>query len=272
VLRLYRQRHEAPQQTIGQLRALYQSWAGCEVGVELPQILEAGERNGRPYSIDRRFSGQPLSPWLAQAESPERRTALLSFLDATVRLAQLPSPVPGFARLVGPDAPAEFASAAELARNMLVGPALSSRAQLTQDLPNVAEVWELLQADLNERTVTPVLVHGDICPPNAYLSIGPDGPVVTGIGDFSPHTVHGDPMMDVTGAVAFLELEPYAAAAEDLAWLETVAVERWGPETFHWIDVYRRFYGFYFSNSHELDPALYGWCLRQLNRNQPRSS
>ena len=54
--------------------------------------------------------------------------------------------------------------------------------------------------------------------------MGPSGPVVTGIGDFSPHTVNGDPMMDVTGAVAFLELEPYAEAAQDSAWLEAVAV------------------------------------------------
>jgi putative membrane protein len=266
VLRLYRQRHEAPHQVIGQLRALYASWTDCDIGVELPRILEAGERNGRPYSIDRRFSGRPFSPWLAQAEPGERRSALLSFLDATTRLAELPGPVPGFARLIGPDAPAQFASAAELARNMLVGPTLSSRGRLSQDLPHVAEVWERLQADLLGREVTPVLVHGDICPPNAYMSIGPDGPVVTGIGDFSPHTVHGDPMMDVTGAVAFLELEPYAAAAEDAVWLETVAVERWGSETRHWIDVYRRFYGFYFSNAYEFDPALYGWCLRQLNR------
>jgi putative membrane protein len=266
VLRLYRQRHEAPQQTIGQLRALYACWADFDVGIELPIILEAGDRDGRPYSIDRRFSGRPFSLWLAQAEPSERRTALLSFLDATARLAELPSPVPGFARLIGPDAPAEFASAAELARNMLVGPTLHSRWQLTQDLPSVGEVWERLQADLSEREVAPVVVHGDVCPPNAYVSMGPDGPVVTGIGDFSPHTVHGDPMMDVTGAVAFLELEPYPAAADDAAWLATVAVERWGADTAHWMDVYRRFYGFYFSNAYEFDPALYGWCLRQLNR------
>jgi putative membrane protein len=237
-----------------------------DIGLELPRILEAGERRGRYYSIDRRFSGRPFSPWLAQAEAAERRTALLSFLDATGRLAQLPSPVPGYARLIGPDAPAEFASAAELARNMLLGPALSSRSQLARDLPQVAEVWERLQTDLTGRQVPPVLVHGDICPPNTYLSQGAAGPVVTGIGDFSPHTVHGDAMMDFTGAVAFLELEAYPEAADDAAWLETIAVERWGPETTHWIDVYRRFYGFYFSNAYEFDPALYGWCLRQLNR------
>jgi putative membrane protein len=266
VLRVYRQRHEAPHQTIGQLRALYASWTDHDIGIELPRILEAGERNGRPYSIDRRFSGRPFSPWLAQAEPGERRTALLSFLDATARLTELPSPVPGFARLIGLDAPTQFASAAELARTMLVGPTLSSRVQLSQDVPHIAHVWERLQADLNERHVAAVLVHGDICPPNAYLQTGPDGPAITGIGDFSPHTVNGDPMMDVTGTVAFLELEPYAAAAEDSAWLETVAVERWGSETSHWIDVYRRFYGFYFSNAYEFDPVLYGWCLRQLNR------
>jgi putative membrane protein len=149
---------------------------------------------------------------------------------------------------------------------MLVGPTLHSRSQLGHDLPGVAEVWERLQADLSQREVAPVLVHGDVCPPNAYVSVGPDGAVVTGIGDFSPHTVHGDPMMDVTGAVAFLELEPYAAAGEDATWLETVAVERWGADTAHWINVYRRFYGFYFSNAYEFDPALYGWCLRQLAR------
>ena len=74
--------------------------------------------------------------------------------------------------------------------------------------------------------MTPVLVHGDVCPPNAYLSCGPDGPVVTGIGDFSPHTVNGDAMMDVTGAVAFLELEPTPDAADDAQWLEAAADER----------------------------------------------
>jgi len=30
--------------------------------------------------------------------------------------------------------------------------------------------------------------------------------------------------------------------------------------------VYRRFYGFYFSNAYAFDPHLYAWCLRQLSR------
>ena len=149
---------------------------------------------------------------------------------------------------------------------MLAGPTQGSRDRLTRDLPQGGAVWDRLLADLAARTVEPVLVHGDICPPNAYVSMGPDGPVATGIGDFSPHTVHGDFMLDVTGAVSFLELEPYPEAADDTAWLETVAIERFGPDTAYWIDVYRRFYGLYFSDAGPFDPVLYGWCLRQLNR------
>ena len=266
VLRLYRSRHEAPEPTISQLRALYGMWSQVDIGIEVPLILDSGVRAGRTYTIDRRFSGRPFAGWLATAERTERRDALGTFLDATVRLRNLPSPVPGFARLVGGDAPAQFGSLTDLVRNMLARPTRNSHAHLTRDVPHVGQVWNRLLAELAERVVQPALVHGDICPPNAYLSLGPDGPVVTGIGDFSPHTVHGDPMMDVTGAVAFVELEPYADAAGDARWLEGLAVERLGPETAHWIDVYRRFYGFYFSDAGDFDPALYGWCLLQLDR------
>lgn len=127
-------------------------------------------------------------------------------------------------------------------------------------------MWNRLHGELAQRLVAPALVHGDVCPPNAYVSQGPNGPVVTGIGDFSPHTLNADPLLDVAGAVIFLELEPYADAPTDAAWLEAVAVERHGQDVSHWIDVYRRYYGFYFSNAYAVDPSLYAWCLRQLSR------
>ena len=266
VLRLYRNRHEAPRRTATQLQALYRGWSGSDIGLELPLIIEVGERNGRFFSVDRRFSGRNFSAWLQHADMTQRRPALISFLDATERLQQLPSPVPGFARLIGEGAPQQFGTLAELLSSMLRGPAQSSRAQLERDIPDVAEVWNQLHGDLGQRSVTPAVVHGDVCPPNAYISQGPQGPVVTGIADFSPHTVQADPLMDVAGALIFLELEPYADAAADAAWLEAVAVERHGREIVRWIDVYRRFYGFYFSNAYAFDPTLYAWCLRQLGR------
>jgi putative membrane protein len=266
VLRIYRSRHEAPRRTAAQLRVLYESWRGIDIGIELPLIMELAERNGRFYTVDRRFSGRNFSSWLQSAEMTQRRAALISFLDATERLQQLPSPVAGFARLIGDGAPQQFGTLGELLASMLQGPLQMSRPLLQRDVPGVSEVWNRLHADLAQRSAVPALVHGDVCPPNAYLSQGPDGPVVTGIGDFSPHTVNGDPLMDLAGALIFLELEPYADAPADAAWLEAVAVERHGREIVPWINVYRRFYGFYFSNAYAFDPTLYAWCLRQLSR------
>jgi putative membrane protein len=149
--------------------------------------------------------------------------------------------------------------------NMLAGPTERSRERLNLDVPDVGQVWDRLHADLAERSVAPALVHGDVCPPNAYLTLLPSGPTITGIGDFSPHTVSGDPAMDIAGAVIFLELEPYPDAVADSAWLGGLAADRWGAEISHWIKVYRRFYGFYFSDAYVFDRRLYEWCLRQLS-------
>jgi putative membrane protein len=270
VLRIYRSRHEAPRGTASQLQALYGSWLGHDIGVEVPMVWEVGERSGRVYTVDRRFSGRSFSGWLTEAEPTTRRQALLTYLDAVTALPRLPSPVAGFARLIGPDALRPYRSLAELLNAMLAGPVHRSRATLERDLPDVVEVWDRLQADLVARVVTPGVVHGDVCPPNAYVSQGPAGPVVTGIGDFSPHTMHADPVIDLVGAAAFLELEDYPGSAEDAAWLESVIVARFGGPDLaggdlpRWFSVYRRFYAFYFSDSAEVDPRLYAWCLRQL--------
>ena len=97
--------------------------------------------------------------------------------------------------------------------------------------------------------------------------MSPDGrPVISGVGDFSPHTLHADPTMDVVGAVIFLELETYDGAAEDAAWLAEQALARFGPDLLEALPMYRRYFGFYLSNSFAFDPVLYDWCRRQLTR------
>ena len=266
VLRLYRQTHEAPERTIGQLRTLYGLWGGSDLGIEVPEILESGQHAGRWFSIDRRMRGRSMSAWLRHADTAARRRALVGYLDAAQRMQRLPSPVPGFARLIGEDAPREFATLAELLTDQLLRAVARSQMRLETDVPDVARVWDRLQDELVHRVVQPRLVHGDFCPPNVYLDEVDSEPRITGVGDFSPHTLHADPMMDVAGAVIFLELESYQAAAEDARWLAGHAVERLGPDAAAAIETYRRYFGFYFSSAHEFDPALYGWCVRQLDR------
>jgi putative membrane protein len=273
VLRLYRRSPESPAHTTQQLRALYDCWSDAEIGIEVPRILDSGTIAGRYFTLDRRLSGRSFSEWLASASSEDRRLTLTSYLDATLALQHLPSPVPGFARLVGVGAPQQFSTLPELLTHQMSLSLARSRDRLELDLPQVRQVWDDLQADLAQRVCRPALVHGDLCPPNVFVSRGARGEaVVTGIGDFSPHTLSADPMLDVAGAVCFLELEPYPEAAADALWLGQLAVQRLGPDTARWLDVYRRFYGFYYSMTYDVEPLAYAWCLRQLTppAHQPR--
>lgn len=265
VLRLFRRATDSPIAGVQQLRSLYDLWALVEIGIEVPRILDSGTIAGRFYTVDQRMSGRSFSSWLAQAPVDQRRHALAGYLEAALTLHRLPSPVPGFARLVGPGAPQQFSSLVELLTSQMARSVAHSRDRLEQDLPQVREVWAALRAELAERVCLPALVHGDLSPANAFVSRAPDGSaVVTGIGDFSPHTLAADPLLDVAGAVCFLELESYPEAVDDAIWLGQLAVQRLGVDTARWLDVYRRFYGFYFSMTYDVEPETYAWCLRQL--------
>ena len=254
---------------VDQLRQLYGFWERAvppqDRRLQLPLVLDAGVTHGRTWTVDRRFAGGSLADWLPTADATARRTALASLLDAAEDMARLPMPVPGFARLVGDGAPQTYGSLVELLSAMLAGPTSRSRDDLARDVPDVARTWERLQRDLATRVVTPTLVHGDFCAPNAYVTETAEGPRVTGVGDFSPHTLQADPLMDLTGAVTFLELLAYDEAVADSEWLLGLAVQRYGPEVARWVGVYRRYYGFYFSDTAEADPRTYAWCLRQLD-------
>ncbi len=263
VLRIYHSDHESTAQVIAQLQGLYRMWTGGPI--ELPTVLENGERAGRIYTVTSRLHGVSLDRWLATAAPEERRTALLSYLDAAQAVSALPAPLAGFARLVGAGAPQQFDSLAALLTAQLQPQVAVSRDRLEADLPEISRVWDQLMAALATRSVRPAVVHGDFCPANTYVSVDGRGqPTVTGVGDFSPHTLLADPAMDLAGAVMFLELERYDGAADDARWLEAEAVGRWGTDLAHWIAVYRRFYGFYFSSAYVFDEDLYVWCRTQL--------
>ncbi len=267
VLRIYRPTHEAPEQVAHQLQQLYRFWRDAPSTLRLPSIRQLGHRHGRFFTVDDQLPGRPLSGWLRDAHESERRRVLLTLLDAAEAVSRLPLPVSGFARLVGPGAPQTYATLTELADAMLAGPTRRSRDRLTRDVPGVARAWDRLHHELAQRRVAPAVVHGDLAASNVYISGGSAGqpPRVSAVGDFSPHTLQADPLLDLTGAVAFLEIEDYPEAAADSAWLLGAAIERYGTEVAHWIGVYRRYYGFYFSDTYAFDPATYGWCLRQLD-------
>lgn len=247
-----------------QRRALAGLWTGVDVGYAVPRVLEAGEFAGRRYTVESRIEGEELRNYLTSTtDASLRRLTLERYLTAAMDLQRLPVPVAGFAQLIGPDAPRRFETLSDLLAAQLhrtVGPV---RARLEADVPDLTERWQQLFDALSRRQTWPALVHGDYFPGNVLVRREPDGSAtVTGVVDFSPHTLAADPLLDVAGAIAFLGLESRTAQAGDEEWLTDLAVARLGDEARFWIEVYRRFYAFYFAE----DPAIYDWSVEQLRR------
>ncbi len=263
VLRIYRETHESPQQMIDQLRPAYAHWQGqpelrsITPALELPMIVDAGRIEGRVFSVDTRMSGRSFSSWLPTANEVERRTAYLSYLDTAGLIRRLDPPGPEFARPFG-DRPQNFPSLQGLLHDQL------QRALGRIDhvgFPE-AETWARQVVDaVADRRCRPQLVHGDFFPGNTYVRRERDGRIVVrGVGDFSPHTLVADPLMDLFGAVILMELEPYDGVATDARWLADVVREQVGAEEFAWFEVYRRYYSVYYGD----DPTVVAWARTQL--------
>lgn len=261
VLRIFpvRDFNDRAQAEEARLDGLLKGFEHRPVGLELPLIVERGHLDGQDFRIDRRIRGTDLSAVLrATPSTVSRRELLLTYLDAAYALRHLPVPTPQWARLIAE--PRVFGSLADLLMDQI------HRATMNWDLLS-AQVGDLeqplgeLKAALDQRRCAPALVHADFCPPNVY---GLKGRVI-GVGDFSAHAVVADPLMDIAGAIAFIELESYPDAAADARWLAGKAAERLGDAEARWLDVYRRFYGFYYS----MDPTLIDWCAAQIRSTGP---
>ena len=245
------------------LDALYRLWLQPVAGqlpfpARLPVTVERGERFGRFYSIDERMPGIDLLTFLQHASSGSRRTALLAYLETAMQLWRLPLPQNRFARLAGSDT-RTFDSLASLCEYQLGIGLADSFPALSERVPDLQAKVDNVLAHLRGRDVTPMLVHGDYCPPNVYVVESEAGPVISGVGDFSPHTLAADPVMDVAGAVHFVSLQRYPDADDDTRWLAGVAADRLGDQA-PWMDVYRHFYALYYA----MDPSVLDWSARQL--------
>ena len=240
------------------LRDLLAGFATRPIGLQLPVIVENGQTDGQSWRVDQRMFGSDLGAVLASISSTaDRRAVLLTYLDAAMSLWRLPVPTQQWARLI--KGPATFGSLAALLDDQL-DRSSAHHDLLAERVPDLEQQLARLRSELATRTCAPGLVHGDFGPSNVYAGADQTGVLrVTGVGDFSAHTLVADPLMDVVGAVGFLELESYRDADSDARWLSGIAAERLGADA-RWIDVYRRYYAFYYS----MDPAIIDWCARQF--------
>jgi putative membrane protein len=262
VLRVYKGDHDSATRLIQQLRPAYQTFGQYDLGFRTPLIIESGELHGRVYTVDQRIPGRSLAAWLPTATQDQRRSALLQYVQVASVIKQLPLPAAGFGRLFGAD-PRRFESLSDLLEDQLRTAVRQTREQIDRDLP--ADAVEQVITEVTQRQCEPRLVHGDYFPGNVFVDVVDGAPFITGVGDFSPHTLAADPLMDIAGAISLMGMAEYPGAEVDQAYVGEQAVRLFGqqePRIEYWLDVYRRYYAIYYAP----DPAVYPYSMAELQR------
>jgi aminoglycoside phosphotransferase (APT) family kinase protein len=259
--RVLRVHHSPPAHPLSVLSALYDEMRTPALPFALPQIIEHGEVDGCEYSIDARIPGKPLIEVLLELRGDERRRALDAYLAAATMIASIEMRRPYFGEIIR-DGAIQTTAWREFLHARVERSVALMHDDLRVDVPSfetaLAETHRALGA-LPEPAHA--LVHGDYFPGNVLVG---NDLTVTGVIDFGPLTVIGDPMMAVASAVIFLETTRRAFDPEDAAYLTQRLVDAHGEGAHEMLRAYRGFYAIRLSNSKPHDEHLYGWCLRSL--------
>ena len=250
VLRVFHPSGAAPDRRPGRL---IDSWAGVDLGLTLPVVLDRGRHGGQHWTVDRRIPGRSLLDVLLDTPDAARRAELLlASLDVAARLRTLPLP-PGPYRALFTDDPPAATLAGLLDQRVGVG-VRETWAVLARRVPHLERERQRLREELAARTVPPAFVHLDFYPGNVLVDDGR----ITGVCDISVHALAADPVLDEVGAICLLQ--GYPDAEDDSRLLQPALEERLGPDAWL-VDAYRRFYGFYYA----MDAALIDWAAAQFS-------
>jgi aminoglycoside phosphotransferase (APT) family kinase protein len=258
VLRVF----HGPRHGAGQIAEFYRQIAGGTVSFALPRIIEQGEDRGVHYSVDRLIHGRPLHELMASLIGDERERALAAYMDAAFEIASLP---------VVRDEYGEFLRDEDSIQRETWGAFLLARMQrcleassgwLREDVPALEAVVAALEVRIE--ALSPerkALVHGDYFPGNVLIG---DDLTVSGVIDFGPLTVIGDPWLDLASALMFLEVARPGYTEADTALVRARLVERVDPSIVDVTATYRAWYAMRFSPYRDDDPNLYAWCVTSL--------
>lgn len=247
----------------GRLPHFYRTIGRGSPTFSLPEIFERGEDAGVSYSVDRLIAGRPLHELLTQLAGDQRRQALASYTDAAFGIASLPIERGRFGEFLRGDDSITAATWPEYLMERL-RQSLAASPWLASDVPELAAKV----ADVEDRIerLPPVeasLVHGDYFPGNVLIG---DDLRVSGVIDFGPLTVIGDPWMDLASALIFLEVARPGYAPDDSRFVEGRLVERVGEKLLERVGIYRTWYAIRFAPYRDEDPNLYQWCVASLLR------
>ena len=260
VLKVYR---GADLAAVERVRTFYAGLAAERLPFALPQIEELGEVEGVCYAIERRMRGRLLAEALLDLTGQARQAALASYLDAVGHLAEIELADHPYGELLSSER-VQADSWAGYLRQKIERGLEAAAVHLTQDVPADArrEVKRFLDRSLREIPwpATKRLVHGDYWPANVFVDAAGGTWQVSGVIDFSYLTAAGDPLVDVAGAIIFLEGRE-AYDPRDTAFLLERAHARYGEAIDRVLVFYRLYYSCVFGHCKESDSRTYWWCV-----------
>ena len=227
-----------------------------------PLIFEIGEVEEVLYTRERRLAGVRLEPLLPSLAPDAQRRALGNFFGVLADLHRISWDHAPFGQVMQMDGFVQAPTWSGFLSHMLSLIIVHSLPDLEADVGGIESKMLRLTTSIsrNLRDVPKRLVHGDYCIANVLFN---DDLSVAAVLDFSPHTLVGDPRMDVASAIAFLhdypDVDPHSI--HDLT---SLAASAYGTDIDCFIALYTLYYSFYFSDTKESDPATYRWCLHNL--------
>lgn len=246
-----------------ELVGIYRRWAAgrdrpdiAGRSFALPTVVDDGFTHGLHWQILERIPGTEVGTLLTRIP-PRRRGALLTaYLRTSTEVAAVDTS-PTFGTLLGGR---RFGSWAECLRDRLTVPSPQLRAHLAATVAGFDDVVARFDADLDRLYAGPArLVHVDYFPGNVMAIDSDSGYRVSGVLDFASHSLFGDPLLDVVGAVLMADMLT-DVTEEEKQHLAVEAVSLVGNRLAEVMETYRVFYALYYA----MDDGLVTWSSRQL--------
>ncbi len=225
---------------------------------ETPCILDSGEIDGQSYTIEKLVSGSSLREVFPCLSAGQQERCIRELFDVLDVLSSIELPGSFGELLLGEPGLTDPSWRGFLYRKCVQ--VLQERKEVLRvDFPDIDKVADLFAAEVLSLPAKgkPLVVHGDLYFPNIMASAKGR---ITGIIDFSEHTLAGDPMVDRVSLAVF------ARENEGQRLINQLIEARFKEEFLHLKRLYGVYYAFRFSGCKSDDPDTYKWCLETFAR------
>jgi aminoglycoside phosphotransferase (APT) family kinase protein len=227
-----------------------------------PRIDDIGPNED--YTIEARVPGRSMADFLKTAADDARDHAFRSYVAAIDAFRGVEFPDHPYGHLLA-TAPVWSGDWRTFAHDSLAEFRSNHRVAIARDVGDPYRLFDKAADMIEHLPAYPpkALVHGDYFPGNVLLGADLQ---VSGVIDFGPFTLAGDPVLDF--AVSYLTLELIdECTADDARFVRELIVERHGEAIVPALRFYRAYLAFSMadpSNTAPPYPRLYGWSVAML--------